>query len=142
MGKLLISMSLLLSFSTCFAESFPSPSAAKEFADKVMAKVAKGDVEGGLKMMKPYSVVPSAEFDAAVGQIKLQLPAISERFGKSIGSEYILEEKMGESLFLLLYINKFERHAMRWRFYFYRGSEGWVIDTFYFDDRTQELFCH
>jgi hypothetical protein len=29
---------------------------------------------------------------------------------------------------------------MRWSFYFYRGQNGWVLDTFKTDDDIRQLF--
>ena len=81
-------------------------------------------------MMKPYVVIPPAEFDAMVGQAALQLPAIKQRFGKSTGKEFISERKVGDSVAELLYPHKFELSAMRWTFYLYKGEEGWAINTF------------
>ena len=105
-----------------------------------MAKVATGDIHGGLKMIKPCTIVPSAEFDAMVGKATLQLPAITQRFGKSLGHDFITESKVGESLVRLIYIQRYECHAMRWRFLLYKSSTGWVINSFHFDDRIHELF--
>jgi hypothetical protein len=112
-----LSILLLLIAPRCFAETFPSSAAAKDFTDKVMVKVAAGDIDGGLKMMKPYTIVPAPEFDSMVGQTALQLPIITARFGKGIGSEFIKQDKAGESLVRLFYVAKHERHAMRWFFY-------------------------
>lgn len=122
------------------ADSFATAAAAKTFIDRVMVKVATGDIEGGLKQLKPYAIVPPAEFDAMAGQVSLQLPAISQRFGKAIGYEFIREDSAGESVVRLLYLQKFERHAMRWRFLLYKGGDGWVLNTFAYDDRLQDVF--
>jgi len=124
------------------ASTFPSKTAAKAFTDQVMAKVATGDIVGGLKLMKPYTVVPSAEFDSMIGQVSLQLPAIGQRFGRSVGVEFINEQKVGESVEELVYLGKFERTVMRWRFYLYKGPSGWTINSFKFDDQIQDLFTH
>lgn len=138
--KLSIFLIFLLVSSVCTAESFSDIEEAKLYTDKILSKVASGDVEGGLKMMKPYVVIPPAEFDAMVGQAALQLPAIKQRFGKSTGKEFISERKVGDSVAELLYLHKFELSAMRWTFYLYKGEEGWSINTFSFDDRLPALF--
>lgn len=70
----------------------------------------------------------------------MQLPVMSQRFGKSNGYEFIREEKTGESLLRIIYIHRFEKHPMRWSFYFYRGKSGWVLDTFKTDDDIRQLF--
>lgn len=131
---------ILLFAPLAMADTFQSSTAAKEFTDKVMMRLAAGDFEGGLKMMKPYTIIPEAEFDAMMGQAKLQLPAISQRFGKPIGREFIREDKVGDSLVKIVQLLKHEKHALRWTFYFYKSRNGWVLNTFHFDDRIQDLF--
>ena len=41
-----------------------------------------------------------------------------------------------------IYVSKYEKHAMRWLFYLYKSKDGWVINTFNFDDQIQALFLH
>lgn len=138
--SLLFTVALTAVSHAAWAETLPSPVAAKELTNKVMARVASGDLEGGIRLLKPYATVPEAEIESAIGQAKLQLPAMSQRFGKSIGRELLREDRAGDSLVRLIYLHKFERHAMRWTFIFYRGSTGWVLNTFYFDDNVRALF--
>lgn len=123
------------------AETLPSAQAARELSDKVMSRVASGDLEGGLRLMKPYGIVPEAEMEAAIGQAKLQAPMYVQRFGKIIGREFIREEKIGESLLRITHLQKFEKHVMRWTFIFYEGGSGWVLNTFYFDDNIRAIFA-
>jgi len=61
---------------------------------------------------------------------------LSQRFGSSLGSEFIKEVKVGDSLVAFTYLNKFDHHAMRWMFYGYHAKAGWVVDSFRFDDVT------
>ena len=112
----------------------------KKVTDDVMVKVGKGDIDGGLKTFKPLTVIPESEFDTMVGQAALQAPMIASRFGQSIGYEFIREDRLGESLARLIYIQRLEKHAMRWVFYLYRGKSGWVVNTFRFDDKWPEIF--
>jgi hypothetical protein len=67
------------------------------------------------------------------------MPLITSRFGATLGQEFIKQVTVGDSLAELVYIQRFDRHAMRWQFYLYRGKDGWVINTFRFDDRWPEL---
>lgn len=138
--KLYVFALLLLFHSFVHADSLNSPAEAKNMADRVMAKVGSGEIEAGLRLVKPFLIIPSAEFEAIIEKLKLQLPVMSQRFGKSIGAEFIKEEKVGENLFRLTYIHRFERHPMRWVFYFYRGKSGWMLDTFKTDDDLYLLF--
>jgi hypothetical protein len=122
------------------AQGVPGLVDIRKVTDSAMEKAGRGDIEAGLKSIRHLLIIPSAEFDAMLGQLPLQLPGMSARFGPSIGYEFIKEDKIGESLARLTYIHKFERHAMRWYFYCYKGKSGWVINTFRFDDKLHELF--
>lgn len=112
----------------------------RKVTDGAMAKVGAGDLESGLKDIRPLTVIPSAEFDALLGQVPGQLPGMLARFGASLGHEFISEERLGESMARIVYIHRFEKHAMRWMFFAYKGRSGWVINTFRFDDRWHEMF--
>ena len=131
---------LLLTCSCAFADTLGSPTEARQLTDRVMAKVGAGDIENGMRLTKPFLIIPASEFEAMIEQLKLQIPAMSQRFGKSIGSEFIREDKVGENLLRIIQIHRFEKHAMRWSFYFYRGKAGWVLDTFKTDDDIRQLF--
>lgn len=136
----LASALLVLIAAPAFAQGVPTLADLRKVTDTAMAKVGNGDIEGGLKAFRPLTIIPPAEFDAMLGQLPLQLPAITTRFGSSIGHEFIKEDLIGDSLVRLVYIHKFEKHAMRWMFYGYKGQNGWVVNTFRFDDKWQELF--
>lgn len=131
---------LAVASSATIAQGVPTLAELRRVTDAAMTKVGKGDIEGGLQVIRPLTIIPSAEFDVMLGQIPLQLPGMSVRFGASIGHEFIKEDKLGDSLARLVYIHKFEKHATRWLFFAYRGKSGWVINTFRFDDKWHELF--
>lgn len=123
-----------------FAETLKGTAEARELTDKVMQKVGEGNMEGGLLLMKPFLIIPVAEYDVMVDRLKMQMPAMAQRFGKSIGHEFIREDKTGENLYRVVQINRFEHHPMRWVFYFYRGMDGWVLNSFKTDDEITKLF--
>ncbi len=122
------------------AQGLPTLADVKKVTDEVMVKVGKGDLEGGLKTFKSLTIIPEAEFDAMMGQAVQQSPMMAARFGQVIGYEFIKEERIGESLARYVYIQRFEKHAMRWMFYLYQGKTGWVINSFRFDDKWPDLF--
>jgi hypothetical protein len=123
------------------AATLKDPVAARTLTDRVMIKVGDGDAAAGLQLMQPFIIVPPAEFDVMRDQLKLQEPMMAQRFGKSIGQEFIREDKIGDSLMRIVYLHRFEKHAMRWNFYFYRGTDGWVLNTFRTDDDVAQLFA-
>ena len=113
---------------------------AKNLAKSVMKKVEAGKSSEALDLLKPYLIIPVAEFDVMKNQLAMQAPMIEQRFGKTISVELADVEEVGESLMLVMYIQKFEKHMMRWKFYFYKPKDGWVLNTFNTDDKIQLMF--
>ena len=113
---------------------------ARMLTDQVMVKVGKGDIAGGIGLTKKYLIIPAAEFDVMLEQLKMQEPVMALRYGKSVGHEFLREQKVGNNLLRIVHVHHFERHAMRWSFYFYRGPGGWVLNTFKSDDDIRQLF--
>lgn len=110
------------------------------FTVKVMTKVGKGDLAGAFTEMKPYVIVPDAEFETLKLGTKSQRDMLGGRFGKAVGYECFGIEKRGASLVRIICIEKTEKHALPWRFYFYRAPKGWVLNSFYWNDQLPSLF--
>ncbi len=124
------------------ADTLKNKHQAKKLVESVMQHIGKGNVEKGLNLTKPYLIIPLHEFDGVLNSLRMQAPMMNQRFGKTIGVELLKTEEVGKSLMLIMYIQKFEKHLMRWRFYFYKGQKGWVLNTFKTDDRIKEMFSY
>lgn len=122
------------------ADELRDKDAAKQLAASVMVRVAKGQTEQGLMLIKPYTLIPDHQFDGMMDSYRMQAPVIEQKFGKTIGVELALVEEVGESLMLVAYIQKFEKHLMRWKFYFYKPYDVWTLNTFSNDDKIQLMF--
>lgn len=133
-------MLLLLASLGINAKSLSSADEMQILTNSVMKSVAANQMKGGLEKLRPYIVFPMSEFDVQLNNIDMQLPMISQRFGKSIGYDLIAEEKLGDSLVQYAYLQKFERHVLVWRFIFYKPEKEWLLNTFYFNDQVQPLF--
>ena len=136
--SLTVSVSLLSTLA--IAQAVATSADVRKITDQIMAQVGAGNVDAGFKLLKPRTIIPEAEFDAMVGQAKLLLPAVSQRFGSNLGYEFLREDKAGENLIRYTYAQRFDKHAMRWIFYIYHGKGGWVINTFLFDDKLPAFF--
>ena len=128
--------------SNAIADTLSSKNDAKELASRVMIEIGKGNMESGINLTKPYLIVPEHEYLALVDQMKMQEPVIAQRFGKTISVEIAAIEEVGESLMLVMYLQKFDKHVLRWKFYFYKPRSGWVLNTFTFDDQIRSMFKH
>lgn len=139
MRLIFIILSIFLSVNANAAE-LKSKDDIRNFTQSVMTQVAKGKMQEGLKLIKPYLIIPESEFNVMAEQLKMQEPLMKQRFGNTIGVEFVKEEEAGNSLLRIIYIQKFEKHIMRWRFYFYKPRDSWVLNTFFTDDKLQLMF--
>ncbi len=140
MKKIIVLISMFFACGISNADTLKSKDEAKKLIQQVMGKVAKGDSEGGIKLLQPYFVIPDHEFEGLLDSLKMQAPAMKQRFGKTIGTELCGIDEVGDSLMLIMYIQKFEKHVMRWKFYFYKPNDKWVLNTFFTDDKIQLMF--
>ena len=138
--KVILAVFVLGISSLSYAELLKDKVAAKNLAKSVMEQVASGNIEEGIKLTKPYLIIPAHEFEGMLTSMRMQAPAIEQRFGKTIGAELIKTEESAESLLRVIYIQKFETHMIRWNFFFYKPKDGWVLNTFRTDDKIQLMF--
>jgi hypothetical protein len=140
MMKSWLLLGLLLMGTVGQADILADKQAAKQLAASVMNTLATGKTAEALDLVKPYLIIPVTEFEAMKDKLAMQAPVIEQRFGKTIGVELVAVEEVGESLMLVMYIQKFEKHVMRWKFYFYQPEDGWVLNTFNTNDKIQMMF--
>lgn len=135
--------SLLATHSIVFADALGDRAEAKQLADRVMAKVATDEMEEGVRLTKPfYTSATEAEFNVILESIKEKHPNMLVDCGKTIGTEFVREDKVGENLFRLTYLQRCEKRPMRWVFYFYRGKNGWGLYWFFWDEDIAQMFPH
>jgi hypothetical protein len=135
-------MALLLSFTTLSnaAESVATLKDARALCDAVMKELGSGNMKEGLTKLKPYTLVPQAEFEVQLNNLSMQMPIMNQRFGDAIGYEFISQDESGESIVKFTYIQKLEHHVTLWRFLFYKPKEVWLLNTWWFDDKIQQAF--
>lgn len=127
--------------SSVFADTLKADTDLKPLAEIVMTKVAKGNLSAAFDAMKPYVVISEAEFQSAALNSKAQRDQFGIRYGKTVGYEFIGQKKIGESLIRLTYMEKTEKHALPWMFYFYRTPSGWMLNSFSWNDQIPQLFA-
>ena len=122
-------------------KTLPSLVEARKVADQAMASAQREKFEDAYSAVKPFWPLPAIEIDGLANQMRTQWPMVQQRYGKSLATEFIKEEKVGESFVRYIYLQKFERHALRWTFVFYRpAGEGWLVNAVSWDDGISELF--
>jgi hypothetical protein len=136
MKKIVFTLLITASLSANAAD-LKSKEDVKSFVKATQTLVASGDALKALEGLKPYSIVP-----VTLEQYKMQKPMMDQRFGKTIGAELVAIQEQGESLMMATFIQKFEKHVMRWRLYFYKPRDKWVLNTYTTDDKIYEIFAN
>jgi len=122
------------------ADALKTPAEARQLTDRIMTKVGSGEVDAGIRLMKPYVATPETDIDGVIDSWKKQEPRMTQRFGNVIGTELVREDKLGESLLRVIQLARYEVRATFWSFYFYRGKNGWVLSSFNTDDDIVAIF--
>lgn len=141
MKKLYLLAICLLAFpASLFAESVATVAEARKVADKAVGLFKEEKFVEGYEFLKPYWPLPPVEIDSLANQTNTQWPVVRQRFGKSLATEFVTEKKVGTSFIQYIYLQKFQRHAIRWVFVFYRPADRWLINSVSFDDGISVMF--
>lgn len=122
------------------ADKLKSEAELRPFGDRVMATVVKAGMPAAYDLLKPYLLIPESEFQSVVRSSKSQRDQFAVRYGRTLGYEFVGSRKAGESLVRIVYIEKTEKHALPWTFYFYKTPAGWVLNAFHWNDQVPALF--
>ncbi len=142
MRYLISSILLMFSLSLPAAEPLLDKNAMQSLVDTVMKDVGKGSLREGMERLKPYVLFPATEMDAQVSQLERQMPIVLQRYGKPVGFDLIKVETAGNSLIQYAYLQKFEKHALVWRFIFYQSNGQWMLNHWSFDEKVKMLFWY
>jgi len=108
--------------------------------DSAMKAVAGGEIGDGFAELRPCWVFSPKDF--ADYQIKTiqKMTSLTPTYGKVVGWEFVREDAAGESLLRLIYLQKFERHALGWVFIFYKPRDRWLLNEFRWDESIERVF--
>jgi hypothetical protein len=136
----LLFLCVLVCPATGFGESLSTLAETRKLADKAVGLFREEKITEAYGVLKPYWPLAPVEIDSLANQTTTQWPLVTQRFGSSLGTEFIRERKAGESFVQYIYLQKFERHAIRWLLVFYKAQDRWVINSVSFDDSIGALF--
>lgn len=135
-----ITSAVLLTVAVASANTLKDKSAAIALGEQAMGKVAKGDLKAAFQVLRPYTALPEAEFEAVVLQSISAREKVGNRYGATVDFEYVGTHEVGKSLFEALFLEKTEKTALPWALIFYRTTEGWTLNSFFWTDKITPLF--
>lgn len=131
---------LLACSATVFADDLKNEAATLALSDRMMETAMTQSPDAVFSQLKPYWPLDPAEIDGLASNAKLQWQLVESRFGKPLGYELVSTERIGQSFVRYVYLQKFERHGLRWMFSFYRPKDIWLTNSFKFDDQLDYLY--
>jgi hypothetical protein len=120
-------------------ESFANLAEARKVSDLAVSLFREEKIVEGYGILKPYWPLPPVEIDNLANQTNMQWPMVRQRFGAAVGTEFVRERKVGESIAEYVYLQKFQHHAIRWVFIFYKPQDRWFMNSVSFDDNIRSL---
>jgi hypothetical protein len=112
----------------------------KRLAENVVTLVEQNSIDEAFKQLKNYWPLTSIEIDDLLAHTKEQRQIVTERFGKPLGIEFVRTELVGDSMVRHIFIEKFEKHGLRWQISFYKPADSWIVNSIYWDDKISELY--
>jgi len=113
---------------------------AKTLIENCLKQFIAGNYKDGFDSLKPHWKVSTSEIDTLIMQTITTRIAVKERYGNSIGYEFISEQHSGKSFLKFIAVEKLQNTAIRYQVVFYKPEDSWVLQTFLWDDKVQLLF--
>lgn len=124
-----------------FAADLKDLSEVRKATDAAMQFVGRDDARGALNSLRAYWIgFPETEIEDAISKAEAQRKAVTPRYGKTVGVQFVEQQVVADSYVRLVYVEKRERHLIRWQFFFYRPFSRWLFNLFHIDDQAQALF--
>ncbi|MCL9806164.1 hypothetical protein NAT51_11560 [Flavobacterium amniphilum] len=140
--KKIVFLILLLGFTSSHAQKkfFQSPKEISEFSKKATNLFKEGKFPVFFKELKPYWPLPDNEMTSLEDKTVQFMELLQSRFGKVEGVSKIKEEKISDFAIRETYILRFENQAIRLIYVFYKNKNGWILNTFKWDDELSQEF--
>jgi len=128
--------------SLAYGATLRNPEEAKELAEKVLARVVVGELDGVVTVLKPYWPFPDDELETLVAQTAQQRRLLANRLGKSLGFTLVRREVAADTFLRLVYVERCENTGLRWLFTFYKVKDVWKFNGFAWDEEIAQLFSN
>lgn len=136
----LLLLALLLGSGVVRADDLRTPEQLRALTDQMMKRIVRDELDAAVQLAAPYWQLPKNELDLLVLKTTQQRNLVGGRFGNVVSYEFLKEQRIGDWASRLTYIEKRERHIIRWQFTFYRPKQTWTFNALNFDDNLQATF--
>jgi hypothetical protein len=141
-NKMLLSLCACLLFNVCHAQQkfLKTADEARALSKKSVELFQQSKVGESFDAIKTYWPLPDNEIDMLSGKTLSSMNLIGTRFGKIDNFVKVKEETITDTAIRETYLLKYEFHALRFVYTYYKSSKGWILNGFSWDDKYTEEF--
>lgn len=142
MNRYLLLLLFCLGINTGYSQSstFESQEEAIAFSEESVGLFEKYEISRLVDELTPYWPLPQNEIDAFQEKTLKYMNLLKGRYGKPLGYYHVSHKEIGEFIFRETYFIRYEHTALRLIYIFYKGKDGWIVNSFKWDDQFGEEF--
>jgi len=142
MEKIILTIILTLMSSGLFSQDkyLRDTTETQELSKKVVELFSENKIAKSFDELTPYWPLPQNEIESIEEKTIKYLNIIEQRFGKSIGTVKVKNEKINTIALRETYLIRYENTAIRLKFTYYKNNNGWIVNAFKWDDSFTEEF--
>jgi hypothetical protein len=135
-----VALALLSCRATGQLEHLKSEQEARALSKKVALLFEEQKIPEAMDAMEKHWPMPANELDNLEEQTLKYSNVLLNRFGAIIGSEKIKEQTINDFAMRETYVLRYEYSAIRLIFVYLKNDQGWVVNSFKWDDSIEEAF--
>ncbi len=114
--------------------------AVKNHSDKVMMFFGKSDFDSAFQELRKFYPVSELDYQTLKTKSTENLRSATVGFGKITGDVFISEEILKDFAVRRNYLIKLEKILLRFNIVYYNGIDGWIVNSFNWDDNFEVYF--
>jgi hypothetical protein len=115
----------------------------KERIDKIcdtfMNLFTANKTSEALQLLKQNTLMTPSSIDTLKVTVANQMNDYFPAYGKILSADFVLERKVKDYLAKRFYILRFDKYYLKFDFTLYKGSNGWTITSFSYNEELIEL---
>ena len=110
-----------------------------QVCDNFMQLFSKGNFKEAIGLLKDNSIIADSTLDALQPTIETQISNSVQSYGKITGFEHVRDFSTNGLIIQRIYLLKFEQYFLKFSFTIYKGSKGWTITNFEYNENLIEV---
>ncbi|UDQ99350.1 hypothetical protein AAEX28_04515 [Lentisphaerota bacterium WC36G] len=118
---------------------FDNEQQIQNYCNSFLTELKKDDIPKALELFDKKTILLKKEADFIKKKISTHIPLMASRYGKIIDIEFVKKETLAPSIIKMVYLLKFEKHFIAWKFYFYKPQDKWLFSQVMYSDQPRFL---